>query len=171
MDMSIQFEPVKVEKACQTEETFATSPQRFISTSLRDVCHALQQDHSYPSLDKPAFPDKESASVPEDSEAKQALEFPQNKSVYIIESVFSEEEIKTECPLNELSESGESEISDSESDFDFDIDDEDSLSDGGKCDDDCFMKTEHPQEAKTEGSKWLNENCGDIQEECKFIVF
>ena len=33
------------------------------------------------------------------------------------------------------------------------------------------MKTEHPQEMKTEGNNWLNQNCGDIQEERKFIVF
>ena len=54
---------------------------------------------------------------------------------------------------------------------DFNIQDEDSDGDDSEWDDDLVMKREDPEEVKKEHMNWLDENCGDIQEEHKFIVF
>jgi len=54
---------------------------------------------------------------------------------------------------------------------DFNIQDEESDGDDSEWDDDLVMKREDPEEVKKEHMNWLDENCGDIQEERKFIVF
>ena len=76
--MAIQCEPVMTDNSCQTHETLATSPPRFISITLRDVCLAVQHDHSYASADNP-LPNEKRTSLTEDP--KRALEFRENKSV------------------------------------------------------------------------------------------
>jgi len=154
-----------VEEACQTDAAESLS-QRIMSFS--DVCHAVQHDHNYACIDDTVL-GKKSASLTEDSKAKRALHFRANESADHREKVCVKEEFETEWLSSDMSDSEESEISDSESEFN--IQDEESDGNDSEWDDGLVMKKEDPEEVKKEHRNWLDENCADIQEKCKFIVF
>ena len=74
-------------------------------------------------------------------------------------------------PASEEFEESDSEESDvSDSDIDYCIDEEDFISVDSDCDD-PVAKQEDSEELQQENQNWLEENCGDIHEEKKFVIF
>ena len=130
------------------------------------VCHAVQHDHNYACIDDTVLGKKSTGLT--DSKAKRALHFMANESADHHKKVCVKEEFESEWLSSDMSDNEESEISDSDSDFN--IQDEESDGDDSEWDDDLVMKREDPGEVKKGHMNWLDENCGDIQEERKFSL-
>ena len=146
-----------VDQACQTDLPFAIDSPQVKSIPLAHVQHAVFHDHSYASSSD--HPDEQNADVRESVQAKKELDFTE------MEIKCNEEQSDDEW-LPEMSESDESEFGDDpDSDFFEEIE---------RCD----TKSEVPadddgsdDEVEKESSNWLEENCGDLHDERKFIVF
>ena len=172
-EIEIQCKPEMVDEACQTDGIVVTSPQKLISISHNDVCHAIQHDHPYTSTVDEGKRVNKNASLhhnPNVANARQSLDLPLSPPKKVEdypENCYIKDETSSE-PIY-MSDTEESETSDSESDFEFD--ESDFISDGSDCEEEMILETEHYEDEGKENRNWLNEDCGNIQEERKFIVF
>ena len=138
----------------------SNSPQKIKSISLADLHNAVSNDHSYMyASSKDSFFNEDVISQPKQSVTK--LEFSELAVSY-------KEELSEDKWLTEMSNSDESELSDVDSDFCEENSDPEDNSDDPK----LFKKSEvHDDKEERESNNWLEDNCGDIHEERKFIVF
>ena len=142
IEVSVQCAPEMVDEACQTDPLPALTQRIIPVMPLRDLCRAVQHDHSYSAVN--SLPEGESRDAP----------------VFLVSEPV--------CAEFEESDSEESDASDSDSDYC--IDDENFISEDSDCDD-PVAKQEDSDELQQENQNWLKENCGDIHEEKKFVVF
>ena len=172
MDASTDTEITMVDEACQTDLTFVVhSPHKFKSIPLADVRHAVTNDHSYAALltDSPVVPAEQ---VPEVSgkdfpKSKRMLDFSEIDISGFPQIDYQEEEIEDEWIPSDVSDHEESDMSDL-SDYEgnefsttFDSEDED-----------LDIKPEILyDDEETESTSWLDEDCGDLHQERKFLVF
>ena len=158
-DCYSQTEVTMVDQACQTDMPHTqNSPQKIKSISLADLRHAVSNDHSYASS-KDSFPNEDVICQPKQSVRK--LDFSE------IAVSFKEEQSEDEW-LTEMSDSDESELSDVDSDFGEENSDLEDNSEDTK----LFKKSEvDDDEEERESNNWLDDNCGDVHEERKFLVF
>ena len=170
MDASTETEITMVNQACQTDLPFVVhSPQRFKSIPLADVRHAVVNDHSYAALvsESPVVPAEQVPSVTGDDfpKSKRMLDFSKMDISHFPQIDCQEEEIEEEWLPSDESDFEESEISDQsdyeEADESFDSEDEE-----------LDIKTEIPDDdEEKESTNWLIEDCGDLHQERKFLVF
>ena len=172
MDASTDTEITMVDQACQTDLPFVVhSPHKFNSIPLADVCHTVVNDHSYAALfsDSPVVPTEQ---VPRVSgkdfpECKRTLNFSEIDTSDFPQIDCQEEEIEDEWIPSDVSDHEESDVSDLSdhevSEFSESVDSKD---------EDFDIKTEIPDDDKEkESNNWLNEDCGDLHQERKFLVF
>lgn len=62
IEMSVQCEPEMVNEACQTDPLLALTQRIIPVMPLRDLCHAVQHDHSYSAVN--TLPKEESPDAP-----------------------------------------------------------------------------------------------------------
>lgn len=162
-----------VDQACQTDLPFLVhSPHKLKSIPLADVRHAVTNDHSYAALlpDSPVVPAEQVPGVSgkDFPKSKKKLDFSEIDISGFPQIDYQEEEIEDEeWILSDVSDHEESDMSDL-SDYEgdefsttFDSEDEDLDIKSDILDDDD----------EKESTSWLDEDCGDLHQERKFLVF
>ena len=173
MDASTDTEITMVDQACQTDVPFVEhSPHKVNSIPLADVRHAVTNDHSYAALltDSPVVPAEQ---VPRVSgkdfpKSKKKLDFSEIDISGFPQIDYQEEEIEDEEWI--LSDMSDHEVSDTSDLSDYEGDEFSTTFDSEE--EDLDIKSDildHDDEK--ESTSWLDEDCGDLHQERKFLVF
>ena len=172
VNASTDTEITMVNQACQTDLPFVKqSPHKFKSIPLADVCHGVANDHSYAThlRDSPVVPPEQVCRVSgkDRPKSKRTLDFSKIDTSDFPQIDCQEEKIEDEWILSDVSdheESDKSDLSDYEdNEFSESFDSED---------EDFDIKTEIPNDdEEKESTNWLNEDCCDLHQEQKFLVF
>ena len=172
VDASTDTEITMVDQACQTDLPFVVhSPDKLKSIPIADVCHTVAKDHSYAALsrDSPVMLSEQVRRVSGKGrpKSKRTLDFSEIGTWDFPQFHCQEEEIEDEWIPFDVSDCEESDMLDL-SDYKDNEFSESFMSQG----EDFDIKTEIPDDDKEkESMNWLNEDCGDLHQEQKFLVF
>ena len=172
MDASTGTEITMVDQACQTDLPFVVpSPHIFKSIPLADVRHAVANDHNYatPLSDSPVVPAEQSRGF-----LAKIFQNPRGRWIspkwthrIFLKLTANKRKLKMSGFHPTMSDYEKSDVSDL-SDYEVDEFSESFYSE----DEDFDIKTEIPDDdEEKESTNWLNEDCGDLHQERKFLVF